>query len=78
LFLYLYCLIANCACESGLGKVFLPLSLGLGMLLLFPVIIELPPLLVYRANQCIGPGPEFGDSSIPIGDCGPVSADAHN
>jgi hypothetical protein len=32
---------------------------------------------VCRADQCIGPGPEFGDSPIPAGNCGPVSSDIH-
>jgi hypothetical protein len=35
------------------------------------------PLLVCRAHQCIGPSPEFGDSPIPAGNCGPVSSDIH-
>jgi hypothetical protein len=30
---------------------------------------------VCGADQCIGPDPEFGDSSIPAGNCGPVSSD---
>jgi hypothetical protein len=34
-------------------------------------------VLVCRADQCIGPGPEFGDSPIPAGNCGPVSSDIH-
>jgi hypothetical protein len=32
---------------------------------------------VCRADQCIGPGPEFGNSRIPAGNCGPVSSDIH-
>jgi hypothetical protein len=32
---------------------------------------------VCRADQCIGPGPEFRDSPIPAGNCGPVSSDVH-
>jgi hypothetical protein len=36
-----------------------------------------PPLLVCRADQCIVPSLEFGDSPIPAGNCGPVSSDIH-
>jgi hypothetical protein len=36
-----------------------------------------PPLLVCRVDQCIDPGPEFGDSSIPAGNCGPISSDVY-
>jgi uncharacterized protein (DUF2141 family) len=38
--------------------------------------VEFPLLLACRAEQCMGPRPEFGDSSIPAGNCGPVSSDA--
>jgi hypothetical protein len=41
------------------------------------VVVEFAPLLVCRADQCIGPDPEFGDSTIPAGNCGPVSSDIH-
>jgi hypothetical protein len=32
-------------------------------------------VLVCRADQCIGPGPEFRGSRISAGNCGPVSSD---
>jgi hypothetical protein len=32
---------------------------------------------VCRADQCIGPGSEFGDSPDPAKNCGPVSSDIH-
>jgi hypothetical protein len=35
------------------------------------------PLLVCRADQCMGPGLESWDSPIPAGNCGPVNSDAY-
>jgi hypothetical protein len=35
------------------------------------------PLLVCRADQCIGPGPESRGFPIPAGNCGPVSSDVY-
>jgi hypothetical protein len=46
-------------------------------LLLLPVVVEFLPLLVCRADQCMDPGPELGDSYIPAGNCGPVTYDGH-
>jgi hypothetical protein len=73
----LYWHVANCACGSVVGVVFLPLGFGFSVLLLLPVVVKFPLLLVCRVNQCMGPGPEFGDSSIPAGSCVPVSFDGH-
>jgi hypothetical protein len=36
-----------------------------------------PPLLVCRADQCMGPSPESWDFPIPAGNCGPVNSDVH-
>jgi hypothetical protein len=32
---------------------------------------------VCRADQCIGSSPEFEDSPVPAGNCGPVSSGVH-
>jgi hypothetical protein len=38
---------------------------------------SLPPLLVCRVDQCMGPGSESWDSPIPAGKCGPISSDVY-
>jgi hypothetical protein len=39
--------------------------------------VEFAPLLVCRADQCMGPGLESLYSPIPARNCGPVSSDVH-
>jgi hypothetical protein len=51
--------------------------LGLAVVL-HPAVVAFAPLLACRADQCIGPGPEFRDSLIPAGNCGPVSSDVYD
>jgi hypothetical protein len=53
------------------------IGLDLGVVV-HPIDVEFgPPLLVFRVDQCMGPGPKTWDSLIPAGNCGPVSSDEH-